>query len=631
VTETTALKPGSLDTGTVNLSTGSVSFPISLASLPGRNGLNFDLSIYYSSGGIREAVETWTQDAPTGVLGLGWSFPQAKIVRIWNGNTQDSTYGLLTENTLYALVKGGADAAGEIYETTNYQFWKIRYQPERELWAITKEDGTCYWYGGNVQQTEDHTNTSRGDSIELGVRWGTWTGPSNVAAKQEQFPVAWNLSSVENIWGDRVTFLYEQDQQLVGTAGATRKYYTQACRLSQVVGATGESIMLYYGPEEDAENPYETRVKLHTLPGGGPDAYQDRLERHFLGSLEVLNANGELVSHVQLRYASLGSGEMQKQILKSMTFSNSQGHPYEPPRLFAYYGETSADGVSVSKTDASHVGHGGALFGALKSITAPQGATTSYQYTELTIPNAHRDLDIPRPGNAWQQPLTYLGPDYVVVIWRGTGTKEHQIHVSAYQWLGQWVANTMGELPVGDTADAKNLQVEIASTFFALITPGQKQTVHLFHKHPYSHGVWKSFSRKIGTLTDCLIASGDDFFAILDRSNGKLSCFTYDTRTDANRWEENSSVFNEPLKTGENTMFALTAGQNYICTASGVPNWAFQPEIRLYSLDTLGQWRSPILYTSEQFIPKREHLISTEKGFLTLAVQRLSRFCFLAM
>src|SRR3954452_3173621 len=98
---THTLRPGSLDTGTVNLSTGSVSFPIALASLPGRNKLDFTLSIHYSSVGIPESVGTWTADAPTGVLGLGWSFPREKIVRNWNGTTQDSTYYLLTEDAVY--------------------------------------------------------------------------------------------------------------------------------------------------------------------------------------------------------------------------------------------------------------------------------------------------------------------------------------------------------------------------------------------------------------------------------------------------------------------------------------------------------------------------------------------------
>lgn len=592
----TTFKPGSLDTGTVNLSTGSVSFPISLASLLGRHGLDFDLSIHYSSGGIREIVDTWSVDAPTGVLGLGWSFPQNKIVRIWNGTIRDSTYCLFSGNTVYALQKGGVDVDGDIYESTNYQFWKIRYLPAHELWMITKEDGTCYFYGGIVCQTEDNTKTSAGDSIEWGVQWGTWTGPSNAVEKQEQFPLAWNLVRIEDSWGDQVAFSYEQDQQLVGTAGKTRKKYTQACRLSKVIGAKGETIVLYYGPNAGIENPYEKRVKRHTLPDGGPDAYQDRLERHYLDSLKEFNAKGHLVSQVQFRYASLGSGEMQKQILKTITRSNNQGHPYDPPRLFEYYGENSADGVSVSRKDSSTVAHGGALFGALKSMISPQGATTSYQYTELAIPNARRDLDIPRPGGEWLHPRAYLGLDYAVVVWRGTGNKLGKLQISVYQWLGRWVAASLAELTIHDTTNADSIQVEIAANFFAIITPGQAQTIHLFSKNPLSHGRWKYSPQNVGSLTDCLIASGTSFLALLDKSTGRLYCYTQD----GENWKS-SSVFDAPLKTGTGTIFGLTARNNYICTVSAVPNNAFQPELRLYSLDALGVWHSPILYNSKPF------------------------------
>jgi len=101
----TTSRPGALDTGTVNLSTGSVSFPITLASLPGRNGLDFNLSLQYSSAGIRETVDTWTREAPTGILGLGWSFTQEKIVRSWNGDTRCSTYSIYTQNALYPPCK----------------------------------------------------------------------------------------------------------------------------------------------------------------------------------------------------------------------------------------------------------------------------------------------------------------------------------------------------------------------------------------------------------------------------------------------------------------------------------------------------------------------------------------------
>ncbi|MEM0941574.1 MAG: hypothetical protein AAGI25_17570, partial [Bacteroidota bacterium] len=58
----------------VNLMTGQVGFPMTLASLPGRGGLNPQLTISYSSAGVQEQVNTWNRTAPTGIVGLGWTF-----------------------------------------------------------------------------------------------------------------------------------------------------------------------------------------------------------------------------------------------------------------------------------------------------------------------------------------------------------------------------------------------------------------------------------------------------------------------------------------------------------------------------------------------------------------------------
>src|SRR5208282_6326475 len=112
-------QPGSMDTGTVNLFTGSVSFPVTLSTLPGQNGLEFNLSIHYSSSGIHKIVDTWNIEAPTGVLGLGWSLPQDKIVRNINGmgTTLDNTYYLFSGDQAIPLLKTGADHQGDIYNS----------------------------------------------------------------------------------------------------------------------------------------------------------------------------------------------------------------------------------------------------------------------------------------------------------------------------------------------------------------------------------------------------------------------------------------------------------------------------------------------------------------------------------
>jgi len=58
----------------VNLYRGEVNFPLTLVRLPGPNGLDLKLEAFYSSN-VTQQVDTWNLEAPTGILGLGWSLP----------------------------------------------------------------------------------------------------------------------------------------------------------------------------------------------------------------------------------------------------------------------------------------------------------------------------------------------------------------------------------------------------------------------------------------------------------------------------------------------------------------------------------------------------------------------------
>jgi hypothetical protein len=80
----------------VNLYTGECAFPLELASLPGRNGLDVSLIARYG-GNVRRQAATWNLDAPTGVLGLGWSLSQDAVVALRDGAAADPPSG-------YALV-----------------------------------------------------------------------------------------------------------------------------------------------------------------------------------------------------------------------------------------------------------------------------------------------------------------------------------------------------------------------------------------------------------------------------------------------------------------------------------------------------------------------------------------------
>ena len=93
----------------INLFRGDVNFCMNLVTLSGRNGLSIHLSALYESN-VREAVQAWNEDAPTGVLGLGWSFAFETIAVEANGtgSSLDNEYFLQQgqgRNRLYQVQK----------------------------------------------------------------------------------------------------------------------------------------------------------------------------------------------------------------------------------------------------------------------------------------------------------------------------------------------------------------------------------------------------------------------------------------------------------------------------------------------------------------------------------------------
>ena len=259
--EVPSIQPFQLDPGgngevanSVNLFRGDLNLPLNLVTLPGRNGLNVAVSIMYRSD-VKGSVNTWNRDAPTGVVGLGWSLPLDAIVAEVNGSgTRDDTdyyyvqgegtnqlrrspyrwqRGVLDNTFAKTLDAGGQvsdalrqsfgaqtlllsaqatvevktagqswviddpthevvyaieSAAGGLtiydgglaYELTSFQPWRVRYYTAYQRWEITRSDGVTSVYGGGLGTLQDGSATSLGDSIQWGVRWGNWIGPSTL-------------------------------------------------------------------------------------------------------------------------------------------------------------------------------------------------------------------------------------------------------------------------------------------------------------------------------------------------------------------------------------------------------------------------------------------------------------------
>src|SRR5690606_2831032 len=113
----------------------------------------------------------------------------------------------------------GSDAGGSyyVYETKNYQFWRIKYYYDiseingstsygngPNKWEITKEDGTKYIYGDK--------NSGR-NTLQYTVRWKNWIGSSAQLDGQSQLVHAWNLSEIVSLWNNRITFEYDNVEQ----------------------------------------------------------------------------------------------------------------------------------------------------------------------------------------------------------------------------------------------------------------------------------------------------------------------------------------------------------------------------------------------------------------------------------
>ncbi|HEY1351888.1 MAG TPA: hypothetical protein VGF67_19895, partial [Ktedonobacteraceae bacterium] len=271
----------------VNLFRGDVNFPFKLVELLGRNGLNVVVSAFYGSN-VHNEVETWNQDAPTGVLGVGWSIPFQRIVVDGQqaGSNRNADFYLVAEGASTRLYPLGESRGVAHFQLRTSPFWKIEYFRDDQYWVLTGEDGNRYIYG--------RFPASASDGLQFGVRWGNWIG-SSTQSQAQAFPSAWNLVRTENPYGDRLLFQYEQTLVPLGKSGAA---YTRSCRLKRIVDTYDQQIILNYEEKE----PFEIQLPHIPPRPGDLDAYQQLYETRYLDSIEVTNDQGQHLFTTRLTY-----------------------------------------------------------------------------------------------------------------------------------------------------------------------------------------------------------------------------------------------------------------------------------------------------------------------------------------
>jgi len=89
----------------VNLFRGNLAFPLKLLSLPGRNGMTFDVTVLYQSS-VERQVDTWNLTAGTDILGVGWSMPYERIEidPRATGSDLDNAYYLVSNGQTMPMV-----------------------------------------------------------------------------------------------------------------------------------------------------------------------------------------------------------------------------------------------------------------------------------------------------------------------------------------------------------------------------------------------------------------------------------------------------------------------------------------------------------------------------------------------
>ncbi|UII33640.1 hypothetical protein LVD17_07380 [Fulvivirga ulvae] len=393
----------------VNLFTGEVAFPVNLVSLPGMNGISPSVTISYNSADVSRQTETWNRDAPTGILGLGWSmdFPRIIADHKQTGTRKDDDFYLFEGGTARKLILTRGTTL-QHYATEEKLYWDITYDPALEEWKLITEDGRVMSYGNK--------NSGR-NTVQWMVKWGNWIGSSIRPGNQAQMAHVWNLSSIENRIGDKMTFAYDAVLQYVGSSSG--KQHTEASYLIEIKGPTGARINFAYAEKlaQEYMEPHKEKAE--------PDAYQEFYQKKYLQRITVHNEYDLKLNTINFEYEFLGSGDFTKRLLKEIV---SEGHYGEqvPPIKFQY------------NSTGSHTGR-------LSQVTGPTGSTIKYTYNEVQLSLANRYKSITAP-TGYGAPSVWQGNNFVVTGWRkldayGKAEKgSAPIIVQSHTWDGHWIS-----------------------------------------------------------------------------------------------------------------------------------------------------------------------------------------------
>ncbi len=554
------IKAGQFDLGEIgdvnnslNLYRGEVNLPLTLASLPGRGGLSVTVSAMYSSN-VKNQVNTWNLDYPTDVLGIGWNLMTSKIIGDFKETSShsDSTFYLILEGQTHQLVYIGNEGGERTYQVRDFNFTKISYLSDTEEWKVTNDTGIVYRFGGNLIKNNDQVTGCSNGSCGFGVAWGNWVGSSTSASDNtKMFVKQWNLSIVENLWGEQVRYYYENDELAIGS---TTQRYTRASRLSGILDVNERFISLNYANKTSAE------IQLpEALPNNNDgNAYQFDYETKYLQSIEIkenIAPDAELLSKVQLDYqitnlVDASDPNFNKRYLSSMT-------------------KYSDENIAMPSVKLVYNGAETANPGALKDVLYPNGALATYTYDSIQVNSDYLHETITAPDH-YGRPKVWNGVDYTVVAW----WKDREVKLQIYTWDGEWIKQSFS---FSEVDRREHFEILVSGEYFAVtfkVYNINNHPIYLYHKDPYKKGQWLETNVNTNNHNiDISIALGQDFVVFAeqhtdsdDKKEIRLDACHWDPVTKA--WIETRNEPTNPFKFNhENQVYAkhfnLVAKNNY--------------------------------------------------------------------
>lgn len=513
--------------GSVNLFRGDVLLPLELLSLTSRGGLEAKVAVSYQSNVLHD-VNTWNVEAPTGVLGLGWSMSYDAIIANHGDSISpfDTTFYMVDSNggqTRLYLKKKLVDEW--IFELESYRFWDIRYFPVQSIWKIITETGTVRTYG------EEENARARG--VFWGGTKGNWTD-ATVQAGQSSFDTGWSLSSIQNLFGDKLQFKYENVDLTIGPAG--NRPYTRASYLAAIVDPSGRRVTFRY-----AEKVYNETIREYESPDIDPAdrklvAYQDRFQTRYLESIAVSDETGPSRIYMSLRFeyslakVSQAVGDaryLYKRYLRSINVVDGDGAVL-PGLSFNY------SGVDTTPTSANP--------GALATVTYPEGGQALYEYGVKELPGTALRRELKQSDTGAGVPRVWFGADYTVIT-RYDESHGRLLTVNVYDWNGRWIGSQPLKVNLPGKLDLNTLTVDTRGDWFLLSgrTSGQASGPALFayalNRKFGRFGDWQAVPLKMPSLSlsdEYAIVAGAQFVAAAATLQREIFRYHWDVR--ARQW-----------------------------------------------------------------------------------------------